>query len=310
MTPCVATFVVAVCGASIAHGKETTMHTYEIITERILQKLEHGIVPWHKPWEQGIPRNLVTHKPYRGINVFLTANAGFTLPYWLTLKQANAQDGTIRKGEKGTPVIFWKWLHRFATTADATDDTDDTTAKHIPLLRYYTVFNLEQCTGIDAPAMTREAAFTPIEICEKLVGNMPQRPTITHGTPKAYYRPLSDCINMPHAKLFDTSEAYYSTLFHELTHSTGHESRLNRHNEQGANCQFDSPEYSKEELIAEMGAAFLCGICNIENHTVDNSAAYIASWLRVLNSDKQLVILAAAQAQRAADFIQGVSYQD
>ena len=112
-------------------------HVYEIVTERILQKLEQGIVPWHKPWEQGIPRNLVTKKPYRGVNVFLTASAGFTSPYWLTLKQANEQGGGIRKGEKGTPVIFWKWLEYAA-------DSEEHDTKRIPLLRYYTVLTLSR----------------------------------------------------------------------------------------------------------------------------------------------------------------------
>jgi antirestriction protein ArdC len=277
-------------------------HVYEIITERIMGKLEQGIVPWHKPWEQGIPRNLVTKKPYRGVNVFLTASAGFASSYWLTLKQANERDGSIRKGEKGTPVIFWKWLE------SAADDEEHDT-KRIPLLRYYTVFNLEQTTGIETPMEPDRQAFQPIERCEALVTSMPQRPTLHHGEPRAFYRPLVDAINMPRPELFDSPEEYYSTLFHELTHSTGHERRLNRPTLTDL-CPFGSTNYSKEELVAEMGAAFLCGVSGIENRTVDNSAAYIASWLRVLKNDKQMVILAAAQAQRAADFVQGVTYQD
>jgi antirestriction protein ArdC len=226
-----------------------------------------------------------------------------TFSYWLTLKQANERGGSIRKGEKSTSVVFWKWLQPSA----ATDDTEDTAVKQIPLLRYYNIFNLEQCRGIASPAMADKGPFTPIEICEKLVNNMPQRPTIDHGEPLAYYRLRDDSINMPQPECFDGAEAYSSTLFHELTHSTGHESRLNRHKEEQANCEFGSPEYSKEELVAEMGTAFLCGVCGIENKTVDNSAAYVASWLRKLQNDKQMVILAAAQAQRGADFIQRVT---
>ena len=259
-------------------------------------------MPWHKPWEQGIPRNLVTKKPYRGVNVFLTASTGFASPYWLTLKQANERDGSIRKGEKGTPVIFWKWLESAA-------DSEEQETKRIPMLRYYTVFNLEQTTGIETPMEPHKQAFQPIERCEALVASMPQRPTLHYGEPRAYYRPLTDAINMPRPELFDSPEEYYSTLFHEMTHSTGHERRLNRSTLTDL-CPFGSTNYSKEELVAEMGAAFLCGVCSIENRTVDNSAAYIASWLRVLKNDKQMVILAAAQAQRAADFIQGVTYQD
>jgi antirestriction protein ArdC len=246
----------------------------------------------------GILHNLVTKKPYRGVNVFLTASAGFASPYGLTLKQANALDGSIRKGEKGTPVVFWKWLESAA-------DDEEHDAKRIPLRRYYTVFNLEQTTGIDTPREQHKQAFQPIGRREALVTSMPQRPTLHHGEPRAYYRPLVDAINMPRPEVFDSPEEYYSTLFHELTHSTGHARRLNRPTLTDF-CPFGSTNYSKEE----MGAAFLCGVCGIENRTVDNSAAYIASWLRVLKNDKQMVILAAAQAQRAADFIQGMTYQD
>jgi antirestriction protein ArdC len=278
------------------------MNVYDIITERIMTKLEQGVVPWHKPWEQGIPRNLATRKPYRGVNVFLTASAGFASPYWLTLKQTNERGGSIRKGETGTPVIFWKWLEYAA-------DTEEEDTRRLPLLRYYTVFNLEQCRGIETPAEPDKLAFQPLTQCERIVANMPQRPIIQHGEPRAYYRPLADTVNMPKPELFDSPEEYYSTLFHEMTHSTGHEQRLNRSTLTDL-CPFGSTNYSKEELVAEMGAAFLCGVCGIENRTVDNSAAYIASWLRVLKHDKQMVILAAAQAQRAADFIQGVVYQD
>jgi antirestriction protein ArdC len=267
-----------------------------------VQKLEQGVVPWHKPWEQGIPRNLVTRKPYRGVNVFLTASAGFASPYWITLKQANEHGGSVRKSEKGTPVIFWKWL-------DHEGDGEEQDRRRIPLLRYYTVFNLEQCTGIEAPIERERPAFQPLAQCERLVADMPQRPIISHGEPRAYYRPVADTVNMPKPELFDGPEEYYSTLFHELTHSTGHERRLNRSTLTDL-CPFGSTNYSKEELLAEMGAAFLCGFAGIENRTIDNSAAYIASWLRVLRHDKHMVVWAAAQAQHAADFIQGVSDQD
>jgi antirestriction protein ArdC len=277
-------------------------HVYAIVTERIMQKLEQGVVPWHKPWEQGIPRNLVSGKPYRGVNVFLTASAGFPSPYWLSFKQCKELHGSVKAGEKGTPVIFWKWLE-----VDDTESEGDT--KQIPLLRYYTVFNLEQCIGIKAPAERKRPAFQPLAQCEHIVANMPQRSSVRHGEPRAYYQPLADTVNMPKPELFDGPEEYYSTLFHELTHSTGHRSRLHR---KGLDelAPFGSPAYSKEELVAEMGAAFLCGASGIDSKTVDNSAAYIASWLRVLGNDKQMVVLAAAQAQRSADFIQGVTYQD
>lgn len=167
------------------------------------------------------------------------------------------------------------------------------------------MFNLEQTTGIETPVDSDTPAFQPINRCETLMDTMPQRPTIHHGEARACYRPLTDVIHMPHPAWFDAPEAYYSTLFHELVHSTGHASRLNRATLTDL-CPFGSTNYSKEELVAEMGAAFLCSICGIENRTVDRSAAYLASWMRVLNHDRQMVIVAAAQAQRAADSIQGV----
>jgi antirestriction protein ArdC len=272
------------------------MSTYDRITTQILQTLMRGVVPWHQPWTAGIPRNLVSRQPYRGINVWLTASAGFASPYWLTFNQAKGLGGSIQKGAKGTPVVFWKWC-------DVESNAEETNPRRVPLVRAYTVFNAEQTTGIEMPGDSDMPTFQPIECCEVLVASMPQRPSILHGEARAYYRPLIDAIHMPHPAWFDGAEAYYSTLFHELTHSTGHVSRLNRSTLTDL-CPFGSTNYSKEELVAEMGAAFLCGVCGIENRTVDNSAAYIASWLRVLNDDRQIVTLAAAQAQRAADYIQ------
>jgi len=274
------------------------MSTYDRITARILQTLEHGIVPWHQPWQESIPRNLVSGRPYRGINVWLTVSAGFGSAYWLTFHQAHGLGGSIQKGAKGTPVVFWKWY-------GAEDEAEETDPRRVPLVRVHTVFNLEQTTGIETPVDSGRPVFQPIEHCEGLVASMPQRPSIYHGDARACYRPLVDVIYMPHPAGFDGVEAYYSTLFHELTHSTGHASRLNRTTLTDL-CPFGSTNYSKEELVAKMGAAFLCGVCGIENRTVDHSAAYLASWLRVLAQDTRMVIRAAAQAQRAADYIQGV----
>jgi antirestriction protein ArdC len=174
----------------------------------------------------------------------------------------------------------------------------------VPLVRVHTVFNLEQTTGIEPPMDSGKPGLQPIEHCETLVAYMPERPTIQHGAARAAYIPQLDVIHMPHLACFDAPEAYDSTLIHELTHSTGHASRLNRATLTDLR-PFGSTNDSKEELVAEMGASFLCGVCGIENQTVDNSAAYIASWLRVLNHDRQMLIVAAAQAQRAADYMQG-----
>jgi antirestriction protein ArdC len=274
------------------------MSTHDLITERILQRLAHGVIPWHQPWDAGLPRNLVSRQPYRGMNVFLTASAGFASPYWLTFHQAHALGGSIQQGARGMPVVFWKWFED-----DGEGEAID--PRRVPLLRSYTVFNLVQTTGIGTPVDPDPPAFQPIACCEAVVAQMPQRPRSQHGAARACDSPRLDVVHMPQAAWFEAPEAYYSTLVHELIHSTRHASRLNRATLTDP-CAFGSPTYSKEELVAEMGAAFLCGVCGIENRTVDNSAAYIASWWRVLGQDIRIVLVAAAQAQRAADSIQGM----
>ncbi len=277
---------------------------YNIVTDRVLSLLEHGVVPWKRPWAGGEPpANLVSKKPYRGINPFLLASTGYASPYWLTFKHAQQRGGNVRTGEKATPVIFWK---RWQT--ERTDpDTGESAKVSMPILRYYNVFNAEQCDGIDAPELTT-AEFHPIERCESVVSEMPSPPTITHGEPRAWYRPLTDTVNMPRPELFVGPQEYYSTLFHELTHATGHVSRLGRPGIEDIQ-PFGSADYSREELVAEMGAAFVCGFCGIETATIENSAAYINGWLRKLRDDHKLVVVAAAQAQRAADCIRGITWQ-
>jgi antirestriction protein ArdC len=283
------------------------MKVEEIITARIMEKLEQGTVPWHKPWAGGeYPKNLITKREYRGVNVFILSAMGHGSPFWLSFKQAQELGGCVRKGEKGCPVVFWKWLNKKDENGAITEDK-------FPMLRYYTVFNVNQIDGIDEkkiPALVQKYnELEKIEQCEAVVMAMPKRPEISHKEQRAYYMPSRDFVNMPKMESFDGSEEYYSTLFHELTHSTGHESRLNR---KGVDCpdgswsSFGSTPYAKEELVAEMGAAFLCGHCQIENKTIDNSAAYIKSWLKKLKDDSKMVIMAAAQAQKASDFILGI----
>ena len=278
---------------------------YDVITDRILEKLEAGTVPWHKPWkggDAGMPRNLKSMRAYRGINVFLLSCAGYGSPHWLTFRQAAQLGGSVRKGEKGFPVVFWKWPEK----AGDNPGRDDRVQARGPLLRYYTVFNVAQSDGIDDPdagdVPTR--TFCPIEACERVVATMPDPPRRVFGEARAYYRPSEDLVNLPPAELFDSDEELYSTLFHELVHSTGHSKRLSRPSVTDA-VLFGSHAYSKEELVAEMGAAFLCGHAGIETATLDNSAAYIASWLDKLKNDKCLVVHAAAAAQKAADHILG-----
>ena len=279
---------------------------YEIITERIMEKLEKGEIPWHKPWTAADwPKNLVSKKEYRGINVFLLGCQKYSNPYWVSFKQAGELGGSIKAGEKSTMVVFWKQFSVKDKDSEGTEGKE----KQIPLLRYYRVFNVDQCEGLEGkvPEIENKREFQPLEICEKILEGMPNKPEIKFQEPRAYYTPIEDFVNMPKPETFDSEEFYYSVLFHELGHSTGHEKRLGR-KKMGEWTNFGSEKYSKEELVAEMTAAFLCGKSGIENQTIDNSASYIQSWLKVLKNDPKMVVLAAAQAQRAADYIQDIKY--
>jgi antirestriction protein ArdC len=284
--------------ATTSNPVAASLHSsvYEIITEQIVSQLESGVAPWRKPWNVAPPANLVSGKPYRGINVLLLAIRGWGSPYWLTYKQAAERDGHVRRGEHGTKVVFWK-CDKYETETPEGATIERTSA----LLRYYTVFNVEQCEGFKTPQAVRP--FNPIEECDCIVAGMPNAPGFAQDA-RAWYRPSTDTVGMPARTAFDSAEGYYGTLFHELTHSTGHASRLGREGIEKLE-QFGSESYSREELIAEIGSAMLCGVAGIAPQTVVNSASYLQSWLRVLRADARMVISAASAAQKAADYILG-----
>jgi antirestriction protein ArdC len=280
---------------------------YEVITNRIIEQLEAGTAPWHKPWrvrgKNGLPRNLVTMREYRGINVWLLLSSGFLSPYWLTYRQAQTVGGHVRMGEKGLPVVYWKFGTR------EVEDGDEVIEKPSVLCRQYTVFNIEQCEGLrlqPAQPSDDKSRVQPIEACERVVSGWQQKPTITHGGDCASYNKVPDCIQMPERESFDSAESYYSTLFHESVHATGHPSRLNRASLTDFE-RFGDASYSREELVAEMGAAFLAGYCGTQNQTLVNSAAYLANWLQVLRNDSRMIVIAGSQAQKATDLILNVS---
>jgi len=273
---------------------------YQVITDRILALLEQGTVPWQQPWDSalGLPRNLFSQRAYRGINVWLLTAMGVPSPFWATFHQVKAAGGSVRKGAHGVPVVFWK------VSNHEDPETGETEKRFV--LRQYTVFNAVQLDGVAIPEITILAhRFTPIERCAFLVEAMPQRPAILHGHQRAWYTPVTDTLHMPLPACFHSPEEYYATLYHELVHSVGHPSRLHR-NTLTDLCLFGDPTYAKEELVAEIGAAYLCGICGIANTTIANSAAYLQSWMAVLRHDATLLVQVAAQAQRAADYIQNL----
>ncbi|MBU0682878.1 MAG: DUF1738 domain-containing protein, partial [Candidatus Omnitrophica bacterium] len=229
---------------------------YEEVTNRIIESLEKGVVPWRKPWACGLPRNFLTKKYYRGINSFLLYNTPHKEPYYLTYLQIQKLGGTLIKGSKSYIVVFWKWIeNKHEYVSDKCEDLKTKT----PFLRYYRVFNIEQTTGIDYVPYDINANHDVrnIDRCEQIINNYKTCPNITHNEQRAYYSPSSDYINMPVRASFNSSEAYYSTLFHEITHSTGHINRLNRKGI-SESAFFGDQNYSFEELVAEMGASFLC----------------------------------------------------
>ncbi len=290
---------------------------YQIITDQIMELLDKGVIPWKKPWKGGAsgwPKSLASKKQYRGINTFLlavTAEAmGFDSSYWLTYKQAINLGGYIKKGEKGTMIVFWKpW------EIEETDkETGKVEKKTIPMLKYYRVFNLDQAEGIEPDKLPENSGiitdddmldFNPIEACDNIVNHMPNKPTIEHSSQaRAYYSTDKDLVHMPNRERFNSEPGYYSSLFHELAHSTGHSSRLDR-KELTGKAAFGGYSYGTEELTAEMGAAMLSGMAGIEPDTLENSAAYIDGWRKTIKADKKLVVIAAARAQKAADYILG-----
>jgi antirestriction protein ArdC len=293
----------------MANAYPTTCSVYDQITNRIIEQLQAGVAPWHKPWgsyagQPTLPRNLISQKPYRGINALLTLVSPYASPFWLTYQQAIKIGGHVNAGEKSTPIVFWKFGKNEVQEPDGSV-TDKTWA----MCRLYRVFNYEQCTipGLDLTpsAAPTDKIFNRIAECEQVVAGF-AGPAVKHAGDRAFYMPSLDAVTMPARESFDGPEEYYNTLFHELTHSTGHGSRLNR---EGINQMhfFGDPVYSREELVAEMGAAFLSGHCGIESKTLGNSAAYLQSWIRVLRSDSKLVLVAAGQAQKAADLILGLA---
>jgi antirestriction protein ArdC len=276
------------------------IQSYERITERIVSLLEQGTVPWHKPWKvkTGLPRNLISKKPYRGINVFLLMAMSYESPHWLTFRQAIQLGSNVKKGEKSCPVVFWKRRE--------TEDAESSEQRKAPLLRLYHVFNAAQCEGLkDAP----EEIPMPVTLPAEIVAKMPQPPVVKHGMAQAFYSPAEDCIGMPERERFDSEAHYFATLFHELIHATGSEKRLNRASLTERNGYGSNP-YCKEELIAELGSAFLCGYADIVDRTIDNSAAYLEGWLKQFQNDRTLIVYAAAQAQKAADFILGRTFAE
>jgi antirestriction protein ArdC len=274
---------------------------YQDVTDRIVAQLREGTIPWRRPWRSldgSLPRNLASGKAYRGINLLLLSMTPYGSPYWCTFKQAQAKGGSVRKGEKSTMIVFWKMLR-------VEDASAPQGYKLIPMLRHYNVFNVEQCDGVRVPEPEAPPEeFDPIAECEAIWAGFDGSPRLSYGGDSACYIPLMDAIRMPDREAFASAEAFYLTLFHEATHSTGHPDRLARFAEDEDNHVFASESYAKEELTAEMGSAMLGSRAGLDpSEWLPRSAAYVANWLQKLEDDPKLIIQAAGKAQRAVEHI-------
>ena len=270
------------------------MNIYEEITNRMISEMEQGIIPWQKPWmAAGSAISHTTGKPYSLLNQMLLGRPG----EYATFKQVQQEGGYVRKGEKASMVVFWKWIDQ--------EDEETGEVKQIPFLRYYNVFHISQCEGIVAKHMQTNlnpasADATAEAIIKGYVDREGVRMEHVEGD-RAFYRPSADTITLPLLKQFKETAEYYGTAFHEMVHSTGHTKRLNRLD---ATAFFGSESYSKEELIAEIGAAALVNHAGLETaKSFRNNAAYVQNWLTVLKNDKRFIVSAAGKAEKAVDLI-------
>jgi len=282
--------------------KKQKRDIYQDVTNKIISSLENGVMPWYCPWdktgENGFPENHKTGDHYKGINIVLfwieQQEKGYSSSSWLTYKQAKELGGQVKKGEKGTTGIFYKMLER---ESERINDQGNKELDYIPMIKSFSVFNLDQIDGLEIPKTAEREEFKPISEAEKLIKATGIK--IHKSGLKAFYRPSTDDITMPNRDRFLSAEDYYATLFHEISHATKHQSRCNR---KPYETNIKKGAYAFEELIAEMGAAFTMASTKISGE-IQNHASYIDSWLSVLKEDKRAIFKAASQAQKAHEWI-------
>jgi len=292
-----------------------TSDLFESITNRIISGLQEGVVPWKSQLREGfpsLPTNLFSGKSYSGINVLLLSMSDFSSPYWCTFNQAKNAGGTIISGSQATPIVFWDIRISNKITKENIDQQTYLSLEKIeksnyqvrPIGRYYNLFNSEQIDGLQLPEPSRSLPLNQrLEECERIVTGYANKPNIVFRPGIPHYAPAVDEIRMPTLDSYKSSEAFYSILFHEIAHSTGHISRLNRPGVTHEKIEFGSETYAHEELVAEICASFLCGLAGIENSVLDNNISYLNNWISVLNNDKAMIIKASSEAQRAFNHI-------
>ena len=291
-------------------GATGTNKIADMVTQQVIEGLKLGKIPWQKPWSAVHPHNFASKHQYKGTNILLLGiactNKGYEHPLFASYKQIQTIGGRIKKGERGHVVVFYKPLE-VEKDVELADGTITKQLKTIPLLRYKTVFNISQ-TDLDLKAVSetiKEFTHKPDMNAEQLLHK--QKPIIRHGGDRACYSPVTDTINMPTVKSFESQSEYYLTAYHELTHWTGHKSRCNRFDD--GDHSFGSELYSKEELVAEIGGNMLSNYVGIKRAVTKNSQAYINGWLSKLKNDSRLIISASSKAQQATVYITGKQAQ-
>ncbi|MGJ5134363.1 ArdC family protein [Bradyrhizobium oligotrophicum] len=288
---------------------------HQKITDQIVRELERGVRPWHQPWKVEHSAGRITRPlrgngiPYQGVNVLMLWSAaigrGYTAPIWMTFKQAKELGAHVRKGEEGSLVVYADKIIRSETDAETGEEAE----RAIPFMKGYTVFNVEQIEGLPAHYYAQPPERTePVQrIAQADAFFAATGATLVYGGSRACYVPSTDNIHMPCIDFFRDAESYYATLAHECTHWTRHETRLNR---DFGRKRFGDEGYAMEELVAELGAAFLSADLGLTPEVRDDHAAYISSWIKVLKNDKRAIFTAASHAQRAADFLHGLQKQN
>lgn len=259
---------------------------YSEITRKLKEELAQGKLPWRRSWKIGIPSNIKSKRNYNGINFLNLSLNEYPSPYYLTYLQCKELGGYVNRGEKGSWIIYWD-------IKELPETQKQSELRSVPFIRRSIVFNLAQTSLFEGD----QGVIPQIVDCKHILESMINKPDIKHNTMRAFYSPSEDYISLPPLNSFDSEEEYWSTLWHELVHSTAHKSRLNRE------INMDEDSYSYEELVAEIGSAYLCGLTGIAPQTIKNQAAYIRGWMKLSESDQFLFMKAALDAQKATNHI-------
>lgn len=274
---------------------------YEVITDRFIRQLEQGTVPWQKPWIS--PQNVVSGKNYQGINTLILACENRESPFWLSYKQAADLGGTVKKGEKSTPIIYWQMLDK-KNSKGVPVFSGNGRPERIPFIRWSNLFNLEQTENIKIPELAKDSAsLPPLEAAQAIADKSFVQLNTNSQNGSAFYIPALDTIEVPSIERFPNKSEFFHVLFHEMAHATGSQDRLNR---EGITekARFGSPVYAKEELVAELGAAFTSNEAGIlQDCNFQNSASYLQNWIAVLKENPKLLVSAGSAAQKASDYI-------